>query len=67
MSEEEAIEKFQKKYAEKIIVANISKEELLNEFEPLEKFLPDDLFQKWTLEILKNKCQLGTRYSKKQL
>jgi len=63
MSEEEAIEKFQKKYAEKIIVANISKEELLSEFEPLERFLPDDLFQKWTLEILRNKCQLGTRFS----
>jgi len=63
MSEEEAIEKFQSKYSEKIIVANISKEELLSEFEPLERFIPDDLFQKWTLEIMRNNCQIGTRYS----
>ena len=61
MSEEEAIEKFQSKYSEKIIVANISKEELLSEFEPLERFIPDDLFQKWTLEIMRNNCQIGTR------
>ena len=62
-TEKEAIEKFQHNFADKIVVKNISESEFLNEFEPLEKFLPDGLFRKWTFEIIKNKCKEATRFA----
>ena len=61
--EEEAIERFQINFADKILVKNISENEFLNEFEPLEKFLPDGLFRRWTFEIIKNKCKEATRFA----
>ena len=62
-TEQEAVAKFQEHFADKIIVKNISESEFINEFEPLEKFLPDGLFRRWTFEIIKNKCKEATRFA----
>ena len=62
-TEQEAIEKFQHYFADKILVKNISESEFINEFEPLEKFLPDGLFRRWTFEIIKNKTKEASRFA----
>eukprot|EP00092_Neocalanus_flemingeri_P017251 GFUD01018654.1.p1 GENE.GFUD01018654.1~~GFUD01018654.1.p1 ORF type:complete len:659 (-),score=173.57 GFUD01018654.1:257-2050(-) len=61
-SEEEAIKKFQQKFADRIIVKNVSEDTFLSEIGP-SNFLSADLFKNWTFEIMKNKVKDASRYA----
>ena len=61
-NEEEAIRKFQQKFAVKIIVKNVSKDTFLSEIGP-SNFLSAELFKNWTFEIMKNKVTDASRFA----
>merc|ERR1712079_311349 len=61
-TEQEAIQKFQHDFANKIIAENISESEFMETFQPLVKFIPDPLFKQWPFEIIQNKCKQATRF-----
>ena len=62
-TEQEAIQKFQHDFANKIIAENISESEFMETFQPLVKFIPDPLFKQWPFEIIQNKCKQATRFA----
>ena len=51
VTEQEAINKFQHCFADKIFGKNISAREFLEVIQPLEKFIPDKQFRQWTFEM----------------
>jgi len=61
-SEEEAILKFQQKFASKIIVKNVSEDTFLSEIGP-SNFLSPELFKSWTFEIMKTKVKDASRFA----
>jgi len=61
-SEEEAILKFQQKFADKIIAKNISNETFVTKIGP-SGFLSDELFKNWTYEIMKSKVPEASRFA----
>lgn len=61
-SEDEAIQKFQEKFADKIIVKNVSEDTFLNDIGP-SNFLSPDIFKNWTFEIMKSKVKDASRFA----
>ena len=61
-SEHDAIKKFQQKFADKIIVKNVSENIFLSEIGP-SNFLSADLFKNWTFEIMKTKVKEASRFA----
>ena len=61
-TEEEAIRKFQQKFADKIIVKDVSEDTFLSEIGP-SNFLSADLFKNWTFEIMKTKVKDASRFA----
>ena len=60
--EEEAVKKFQQKFADKIIVKNVSEDTFLSEIGP-SNFLSAELFKNWTFEIMKTKVKDASRFA----
>ena len=61
-TEQEAVSKFQKHFADKIIVKNVSEDTFLNEIGP-SNFLSPDIFKNWTFEIMKSKVKDASRFA----
>jgi hypothetical protein len=61
-SEEQAIARFQEKFADKIIVKNVSESIFLTNIGP-SNFLNPDLFKSWTFEVMKNKVKDASRFA----
>ena len=61
-TEEEAVVRFQEKFADKIIVKNIGEDSFLNTIGP-SNFLSPELFKNWTFEVMKNKVKVASRFA----
>ena len=61
-SENEAVNKFQERFAERIIVKNISEETFLNIIGP-SSFLSSEMFKNWTFEVMKSKVKVASRFA----
>jgi len=61
-SEEEAVSKFQEKFASKIIVKNISQDSFLHDIGP-SNFLDPVLFKNWTFQVMTSKVQEASRFA----
>ena len=62
-TEQEAIDKYQHCFAEKMVGKNISIPEWLNVFRPLNEFIPDKQFGDWTFLIFSNYFKEATTRS----
>ena len=61
-TEDEAVAKFQQKFADKIIVKNVSENTFLSNIGP-SNFLSPDLFKTWTFEVMKSKVKDASRFA----
>ena len=61
-TEQEAVAKFQEKFADKIVVKNISEDTFLNIIGP-SNYLSNEMFKAWTFEVLKNKVKAASRFA----
>jgi len=61
-TEDEAVTLFQQKFADLIMVKNVSESTFLNEIGP-SNFLSPDLFKKWTFEVMKSKVKDASRFA----
>jgi len=61
-NEQEAVLKFQQKFADRIVVKNICEDTFLNIIGP-SNYLSNDMFKAWTFEVLKNKVKAASRFA----